>query len=1727
MLAPWSSVFRRGRHGRFHKSHRLVVVVMLLTSLLSPGPAAVAQEAPGDPTPDIVEELEALRGERSKIFLNSDGSRTGRFFTSPVHYQTSAGDWAEIDTTLIASDRSGYAWRNTAGSFEVHFSATASEDEMVSVTDATSSVTFGFEGADPTSTAVIEGSKITYPSVKPGMDLVYEVREGEVKEFLVLQAAPQQQLGLRFPLTLTNLTAEEAASGAVDLVTSSGSVGFYMSDLWMMDSARDASSAEPGFSENVAATLSGPSSAPTLTVTPDHAWLTSPERVYPVTIDPTITKETTDDTYVQSNILNTDVSGETEMKSGTYDGGGTKARSLLKFADVQSQIPNGATITGGRMFVWESHSYSCTPRDVSAHRITDSWDGNAVRWSTQPGVAAAATTVNVAKGFSSSCGAGWVEFPSLGSMVDYWKTVGNNFGIEIRSPNETTNDWWKRWHATGSGHRPYLEVFYTEPDTVPPNIDSLSSSTHGVEGAWYANTSASFSWSSSDPSGIAGYSYVRDQSSSTNPDTVSEGTGTSASFSGLGQGTHYFHVRAKDNAGNWGNAKRYTFGVDTGAPSDSSISSSTHTRDACSTNPNASFSWSSSDATSGIQGYGYFFDQSPTTTPGTGSVSSLTGGTFSASSDGDWWMHVRAKDKASNLSATSHFKVRINASPPSAPAIASSSHSEGFWSTNRDFSINWSLNDYFGVSGYSYVLDQSSGTVPDTTSEGIGASYSTSGLGDGTHYFHVRALDGCGSWGSTRHYEVRVDGSQSSAPGVSSPSHPSDSTWYSSRSPSFNYLVTDTSGIDGYSYLLDGSSGTTPDTTLDTTSSSYTASGLADGTHYFHVRARNGSQLWSAAGHRAVKIDGTAPAAPSVSSSTHPVATSDYPSNDPVLSWTAPSDLSGIAGYSYVLDQSTSTTPDMTSEGTATSKAYQDRPDGTYYFHVRAVDVAGNWGATTHRRVGILVPAPAVAPILSAPQGQIDPDGKQVVKNGDVLTFGGNITEGTGANAPLDTVAKITTCDLVVLNDAGSVSSRIAVPLTNCRNVDGRLTGSYAPSSFGVSSGSVRLEVVAQRTEGAITKSSGTQTSPPVQIDNVVPTIKEALVGCAPADSLACDRGRQLRVVLSEKVRGDFIAADFNVESNVVAGVNATCTATSFCDTVQLTLATAMDGLDLPDMSYTFVDLVGRQRPIDGTGKSIPNAITRVSDPELQYDVCSVEGGPLPLDPNEPQDSEPFCGLDDPADQSTAVLLPFAPKTEIAIVSSNAQQVFPDAACISLADQRAQIARIDELAAKGDSRTAEEEDELVQLQEQAKKDKRCAADKRRATLAKRVRYLAGQNVEDQIDRIGHIPDVIVLQEVARSDARVIASFLRKKISTPLKNPRTGEHLGVDFRIARPTPKDPYEITGEDVDKDGKEDYVTKSDTAILFNAHTMRRLVRDFDGDGDLERDQGIYVDTGYDKASMPGPDQCKKSDGSLRVILIFDVNACEKRIYKRNFIIGLKGDGTRKNSSVRAAVASTHWPAPASLKKDDTPETKTIVEGVEDPSDVQGNNAIVWTRQMADAINERYDNIPLRAMGGDFNLERCVPPQAEPGGPQPIEPKERQACTPRAWWTKMTNPTTGYGYGDSIFLVHGKTQSSLDKQYEDGLGGQDVKHTRNLRIDFIFASRLVDQVRSPANPVDASHDLTCGEGDTSLDVQFRNCDFYVNKERYSDHRALWSILSIEADSPPSPTPTPVPTVGL
>jgi subtilisin family serine protease len=108
--------------------------------------------------------------------------------------------------------------------------------------------------------------------------------------------------------------------------------------------------------------------------------------------------------------------------------------------------------------------------------------------------------------------------------------------------------------------------------------------------------------------------------------------------------------------------------------------------------------------------------------------------------------------------------------------------------------------------------------------------------------------------------------------------------------------------------------------------------------------------------------DTTAPTDPAVSSTSHVPGRSSVDSTVDIT-WSGAFDFgSGIDGFSFTWDHAAGTIPDTTKDaeesiGQTTSPPLQP---GTYWFHLRTRDNAGNWSAGTH--AGPFVIAPAAVP---------------------------------------------------------------------------------------------------------------------------------------------------------------------------------------------------------------------------------------------------------------------------------------------------------------------------------------------------------------------------------------------------------------------------------------------------------------------------------------------------------------------------------------------------------------------------------------------------------------------------------------------------------------------------------------------------------------------------------------------------------------------------------------------
>jgi hypothetical protein len=248
------------------------------------------------------------------------------------------------------------------------------------------------------------------------------------------------------------------------------------------------------------------------------------------------------------------------------------------------------------------------------------------------------------------------------------------------------------------------------------------------------------------------------------------------------------------------------------------------------------------------------------------------------------------------------------------------------------------------------------------TNVGIYSWNVTTNLIEGqTYQWRVCAHDGFGngSWSKIQKFTVDTLAPEAPTAIVATPS-----SWTKNNSYSIGWTnPSDTSGIAlGAYYKLNSAPTSTSDGTWISSKPITGITVPSDGVHtiYLWLKDNLGLMNHSNYGTTLLYFDGTPPDGPSVDSTTH--NKNEWTKNsDPIFNWTAPSDLSGIAGYSYILDKEPLTIPDTNSEGVSTLKSFTNKVGGIWYFHIRAVDDVGNWGDTSHYQIRIDISGPSSA----------------------------------------------------------------------------------------------------------------------------------------------------------------------------------------------------------------------------------------------------------------------------------------------------------------------------------------------------------------------------------------------------------------------------------------------------------------------------------------------------------------------------------------------------------------------------------------------------------------------------------------------------------------------------------------------------------------------------------------------------------------------------------------------
>ncbi len=202
-------------------------------------------------------------------------------------------------------------------------------------------------------------------------------------------------------------------------------------------------------------------------------------------------------------------------------------------------------------------------------------------------------------------------------------------------------------------------ILFSATDAVPPVGPTNVHSTSHTVNAYVNDDQIDMAWTAATDANPVVYYVLFDTNPTTVPPASGPIAGTSASSAALGDGLHYFHIRACDSFDNCGaTVHAGPYGIDTVPPTNpSGVTSSSHASP--SQQPVIDIEWTTggSDLTTAVSGYSAVFDDFATTP--CNDTLNLGASAMGVSSNplvgGSYYLHLCTRDLAGNWSDADHY----------------------------------------------------------------------------------------------------------------------------------------------------------------------------------------------------------------------------------------------------------------------------------------------------------------------------------------------------------------------------------------------------------------------------------------------------------------------------------------------------------------------------------------------------------------------------------------------------------------------------------------------------------------------------------------------------------------------------------------------------------------------------------------------------------------------------------------------------------------------------------------------------------------------------------------------------------------------------------------------------------------------------------------------------------------------------------------------------------------
>ncbi|WP_245572678.1 LamG-like jellyroll fold domain-containing protein [Actinokineospora enzanensis] len=427
---------------------------------VTPESAALAAAGESGRPVSVVEETT----ETAEVVANPDGTLTRREGLEPQRVRRD-GKWVPIDLSLEVRPDGSVGPK--AAAVDVRLSGGGAGDGLAVAARDGKEIGIGWSGVLPAPR--LSGALATYPDVMPGIDLTVRVTGKGFSQLLVVknrQAASDPRLKeISFPHHVRGVTPRAGAEGKIEVVDDQGQVVFGGDASRMWDSAVRVAANSVGKSADQVSTMDFEVTREATVIRPDPGYLTAPERVFPVLIDPEywwagtkLNHAVVQSAWPDEHNFNRTGGDLDDLKAGYQNG--YISRSFFSF-DVSAI--RGKVIYRAKVRPRVVHSWSCAGGPTELWHV---WGFDwGTTWNNQPLISLKQGDITKANnaGHCPSDGATEVNVDGIvrQGANELWPTVS----FMLRARDEARQEDWRRFALD-----PVLEVVYNSVPLPPAEL---------------------------------------------------------------------------------------------------------------------------------------------------------------------------------------------------------------------------------------------------------------------------------------------------------------------------------------------------------------------------------------------------------------------------------------------------------------------------------------------------------------------------------------------------------------------------------------------------------------------------------------------------------------------------------------------------------------------------------------------------------------------------------------------------------------------------------------------------------------------------------------------------------------------------------------------------------------------------------------------------------------------------------------------------------------------------------------------------------------------------------------------------------------------------------------------------------------------------------------------------------------------------------------------------------